>query len=183
MHAPDRVASVGLADGGADLDGILALQRANLESSLAPDEAAREGYVTVVHTRAALEAMHAIQPSIVARVGHELVGYALVMPVECRPLVPILEPMFAKLAELNIDIRRTYIMGQVCIAKPWRGTGLFDAMYAAHRRLFKDRWDLCVTDVALRNTRSLRAHERVGFERLTTYTDASDTWAMVGLRL
>lgn len=40
-----------------------------------------------------------------------------------------------------------------------------------------------MTDVALRNTRSLRAHERVGFERLLTYTDATDTWAMIALRL
>lgn len=176
--------TIGLSDGEADLEGVLRLQRENLEVTVGADEAASQGYVTVVHTREALAAMHAIAPSVVARApSGEVVAYALVMPVECRPFVPILEPMFAKLAGLDLGGARVYIMGQVCVAKAWRGLGLFDALYAAHRALFKDRWDLCVTDVALRNTRSLRAHERVGFERLLTYTDATDTWAMIALRL
>jgi L-amino acid N-acyltransferase YncA len=177
---------IGLADGAHDLEGIMALQRANLEAALGPEAAAREGFVTLVHTREVLAAMHALCPSIVAKVGAEVVAYALVMPVECRAFVPLLEPMFAKLASLELASgdgpgpSSFYVMGQICIAPSHRGTGLFDALYAAHRTHFADRWELCVTDVATRNTRSLRAHERVGFERLATYTDATDTWALIG---
>lgn len=178
-----RAVSIGLSDGAADLDGILALQRQNLEASVGADEAAREGFVTVVHTREALAAMHALCPSIVARVGKEVVGYALVMPLECRAFVPILEPMFDKLATLDLGGARAYIMGQVCIAKSQRGRGIFDSLYAAHRTNLSHRFDLCVTEVAVRNARSLRAHERVGFERLLTYRDATDEWALIGLRL
>jgi GNAT superfamily N-acetyltransferase len=186
--------TIGLANGESDLDGIIALQRANLEVTVGAESAARDGFVTVVHSREVLAAMHAICPSVVAKVGDEVVAYALVMPFECRPFVPILEPMFALLETLDLapsaevpprPIARvpSYVMGQVCVAPAHRGTGLFDALYEAHREHFAGRWELCVTDVATRNTRSLRAHERVGFQRLATYTDATDTWVMVGLWL
>ncbi|MCC6621910.1 MAG: hypothetical protein IT385_11680 [Deltaproteobacteria bacterium] len=122
--------TIGLSDGEADLEGVLRLQRENLEVTVGADEAASQGYVTVVHTREALAAMHAIAPSVVARgPSGEVVAYALVMPVECRPFVPILEPMFAKLAGLDLGGARVYIMGQVCVAKAWRGRGLFDALH------------------------------------------------------
>lgn len=186
--------TVGLSDGARDLEGIIALQRANLEVTLGPERAARDGFVTVAHTPAALAAMHAACPSIVAKRGDQVVAYALVMPFECRPFVPILEPMFELLGTLtfappaerpsgparHIADVAAYVMGQICVAPAQRGTGLFDALYQAHRTHFAARWELCVTDVATRNTRSLRAHERVGFERLATYTDATDTWAMLG---
>jgi RimJ/RimL family protein N-acetyltransferase len=40
-----------------------------------------------------------------------------------------------------------------------------------------------VTEVSTSNTRSLRAHARVGFEVVTTYRDATDEWAVVALGL
>lgn len=176
---------IALSDGDRDLDGIMRLQRDNLEATLGTEAAEREGFVTVVHTREALTAMHSLCPSVVARRRDtgEVLAYAIVMPVECRAFVPVLDEMFAKLATLDLGGARVYIMGQVCIARLWRGRGIFEALYDAHRRYFADRWDLCVTDVAVRNTRSLRAHERVGFRRLLTYRDAQDEWAMIALGL
>jgi RimJ/RimL family protein N-acetyltransferase len=35
------------------------------------------------------------------------------------------------------------------------------------------------TEVATRNTRSMRAHERVGFTVLERYRDATDEWALL----
>jgi RimJ/RimL family protein N-acetyltransferase len=42
-----------------------------------------------------------------------------------------------------------------------------------------------VTEVAARNTRSLRAHARVGFEPLHVYPDATtgEEWHVIGLDL
>ena len=44
-------------------------------------------------------------------------------------------------------------------------------------------YDFMVTEVAARNTRSLRAHERVGFETLRVYDDpeTGEGWHVVGL--
>ena len=167
--------NVGLTESDRDLEGILALQRA----SRAPT---KDGFVTVEHTLDILRAMHALAPSIVARDERgDIVGYALVMPREARTLVPILEPMFALIEQLPPATlpARWYVMGQIAVAPSHRGTGLFDAMYAEHRARYRDRYDAVVTEVATRNTRSMRAHERVGFNTVTTYRDATDEWALI----
>ena len=164
---------IGLAESDRDLEGILALQRA----SRAPTS---DGFVTVQHTLAILQAMHALAPSVVARDDRgDVVGYALVMPRETRALIPILEPMFAMIERLPIATARWYVMGQIAVAPSHRGTGVFDAMYAEHRARYRDRFDVLITEIATRNTRSMRAHARVGFATIETYRDATDEWALV----
>jgi RimJ/RimL family protein N-acetyltransferase len=74
-------------------------------------------------------------------------------------------------------------MGQICIAPEHRGRGIFDALYAGHRRHFADAYDLLVTEVATRNGRSLRAHLRVGFEEVLRYRDDVDEWVLIALPL
>jgi GNAT superfamily N-acetyltransferase len=163
-----------------ELEEILELQRANLPRSLGEQEKAENGFVTVEHTLDVLRRMHALQPSIVAKHQHHLAGYALVMPVETRVFVPVLAPMFERLdANARLTDTRYYVMGQICVAKPYRGQGVFDALYAAHRDHLRHRYDACVTEISVRNPRSLRAHQRVGFQELERYRDATDEWVVV----
>lgn len=172
---------IGPVDSDDDLAQILALQRDNREASVSPSEARSQGFVTVVHTLDVLRSMHAFAPSIVARAERDVVvGYALTMTVECRPLLPVLDPLFALIGELGIE--RCYVMGQVCVARSHRGRGLFDALYAEHRARFSQRFDVLVTEVATRNTRSLRAHERVGFREIKRYRDDTDEWSTIAWR-
>jgi ribosomal protein S18 acetylase RimI-like enzyme len=173
-----------LVEAHPELDDILALQRENLRGVGTAEDERREGFVTVEHTREVLEAMHAIAPSVIAREDGALAGYALVMPVETRALVPILGPMFDQLDAITWRGRPLaetayYVMGQICVARDYRGRGVVDAMYREHRARYADRFTACVTEIATRNTRSLRVHERVGFETIHTYRDLEDEWAVV----
>ncbi|WP_394830300.1 GNAT family N-acetyltransferase [Pendulispora rubella] len=168
----------------ADLEDILTLQRENHRDVVQEEDARREGFVTVAHTLDALEGMHSIAPSVIAREGAELAGYALVMPVEARTLVPILAPMFRQFEVLEwhgkpLAALRYYVMGQICVARTHRGRGVVDAMYHEHRARYASRFELCVTEIATRNTRSMRVHERVGFKLVKTYRDAHEEWAVV----
>jgi L-amino acid N-acyltransferase YncA len=178
MMTGEHHTTVGLAANDKDLEGILALQRANLEATLADR---RNGFVTVVHTLPILRAMHAQLPNVVAHANGHVVAYALAMAREARALLPILEPMFQRLDAL-LPRERFYVMGQICVAASHRGTGLFDRLYAAHRQHYSAVYDCVVTEVAVRNARSLRAHERVGFTLLERYRDATDDWALLRLR-
>lgn len=189
MNEAPRPFEVSAARGAGDLRGILALQEQNLATAINADEAAQQGFVTVSHELDALLAMHALAPSIVARAvdggAERIVGYALAMPLETRRLVPILEPMFQKLDTLSwragpLSGVRYYVMGQVCVAKAYRGQGVFDALYRGHRDTYAGRFELLVTEIAARNIRSLRAHQRVGFELLERYRDDVDDWLIVG---
>lgn len=164
--------SVGLARED-DLPGILALQAA----SRAPTA---DGFVTVQHTLDILRAMHALAPSVIGRDSSgAVIAYAITMPRETRALIPILEPMFQRLEQLLPPSTPFYVMGQIAVAPSHRGSGVFDALYAEHRTQYRDRFALLITEVATRNTRSMRAHERVGFRTLETYRDATDEWALI----
>jgi ribosomal protein S18 acetylase RimI-like enzyme len=162
-----------------ELQQIVELQRRNLPHSLGERDIAENGFVTVEHTLDVLRQMNAVAPSIVAKDGAELAGYALVMPVECRSFIPVLQPMFQRLEALGVFQRRFYVMGQICVAKPYRGRGVFDLLYRTHHERLRQRFDSVVTEVSVRNPRSLRAHRRVGFEELERYRDATDEWVLL----
>ncbi|HWE26156.1 MAG TPA: GNAT family N-acetyltransferase [Myxococcales bacterium] len=162
-----------------ELQQILELQQRNLPRNLSERDATADGFVTVEHTLDLLRLMHALVPSIVSKDGDELAGYALVMPVECRSFIPVLAPMFQRLEALGMFRRRFYVMGQICVAPAYRGRGVFDQLYAAHREHLRGRFDACVTEVSVRNGRSLRAHQRVGFTELERYRDETDEWVLL----
>jgi len=163
----------------AELVQVLELQRLNLARNLDEREIAENGFVTVEHTLDVLRRLHALAPSIIAKDGSDLAGYALVMPLECRSFVPLLEPMFRRLEALGMFRGRFYVMGQICVAKPYRGRGVFDLLYRAHRERLRGNFDSVVTEVSVRNGRSLRAHQRVGFEELERYRDVTDEWVVL----
>ena len=170
---------VGPVQNDRELQQVLALQRENLARSLAPEQVARDGFVTVEHSLDVLKRMHAMAPSIIAKEGDALAGYALVMPVEARSFVAVLEPMFQRLESLGLFRERFYVMGQICVAPAWRGRGVFDLLYRAHRRQLSPSYDSVVTEVATRNARSMRAHARIGFVLIDRYRDATDEWALL----
>jgi hypothetical protein len=177
-----------LAENTADFEGILALQRANLKRSLSERESGEQGFVTLVHTLDVLERMHELAPSVVAKSGSDVVGYALTMLVEARPLVPALAPMFeqierASLRGVPLTERRFYVMGQICVARAFRSRGVFEALYAEHDARYAGRFDCLVTEISSSNARSLRAHARVGFEPVARYGHAGDEWVVVARAL
>ncbi len=163
---------IGLARHELDLEGVLALQKA----SRAPT---KDGFVTVQHDLVILQSMHRIAPSVLAWDEHDrVVAYALTMPRETRALVPTLEPMFQMLEGMSLT-GSWYVMGQVAVAPSQRGTGVFDALYAEHKLRYQGQFDQIITEVATRNPRSLRAHQRVGFRTIQTYRDATEEWALI----
>jgi len=170
---------------------ILELQARNHPSALTPRTMADQGFVTVRHSASVLQRMSEAAPAIVAKAAGRVVGYALVMPRNFAADVPILRPLFELLDTLSwkgVSLRtspRWFVMGQICIADGYRGIGIFDGLYRTMAGIYRDRFDFTVTEVAARNTRSLRAHERVGFQALHFYADATtrEDWHIIALDL
>ncbi len=71
------------------------------------------------------------------------------------------------------------VMGQVYIDKAYRGRGVFDGIYAKMQAEFSSKYDYLITEIASRNTRSRRAHQRVGFEHLLSYSADREQWELV----
>ncbi len=169
--------------------GILELQAAN-HKTVVNDQVKREqGFVTVKHNLIQLKQLMTYAPQIIAVDEDDtVVGYALVMVKELRNAIPTLVPLFDVIEQLSfegkpISEQSWYVMGQVCVAHDYRSKGVFRQLYAAHKALLKEQFDLCITDISKSNTRSIAAHQAVGFELLYTFTDDQDDWEVVVLKL
>ena len=167
-----------------ELQQILDLQKQNLRGVKSPGVEKEQGFVTVTHNMDKLQQMHTIEPSIIVKDDDVLAGYALVMPAACSSIIPELLTLFKGLEKLSYKEKplqqyRYYVMGQVCVAEAYRGRGVFDLLYQKHKEVLSHAYDFVITEVATRNKRSMRAHERVGFKLLHTHRNDLDEWAMI----
>jgi ribosomal protein S18 acetylase RimI-like enzyme len=167
-----------------ELKQIIALQQQNLKQHLSESEKHSQGFVTVVHTPDMLQQMHSYGASIIVKDNDTLAGYALTMMNDYKNDVPELLGMYAILDAQQwkgtlLPNYRYYVMGQICVDSSYRGQGIFDMLYQKHKDVYQPQFDLLVTEISTSNTRSQRAHERVGFKTIYTYRDVIDEWNVV----
>lgn len=174
-----------IANTEQDLSAILHLQHENLAASLSRQELEDQGFVTVEHDLPLLRRMNSPHPHQIAKDGNAVVAYALVMLRDFRFDIPVLMPMFDQIDHLYYQGRALHtapyvVMGQICIAKAYRGQGVFRGLYAAMGDRLRGHFDMIITEVSLRNPRSLRAHHQAGFETIHEFTSADgEEWAIV----
>jgi len=171
-----------------DLEQILALQAENLKENLPESMRFQDGFVTVNHTLDQLAQMNIELPQIVAKADDQIIGYALAMPQSMKFHIKSLIPMFEMLDQLIFNGKplkdyEYYVMGQICIQKEYRGKGIFKGLYEMHKTLFYKNFDLCVTEISTANPRSIKAHEKIGFQTINAYRDDIDEWNVVVLEL
>lgn len=172
------------AKGAKDLQQILDLQWINLPKNISNIEAKDQGFVTVHHDFKILAAMNEKYPHVIAKANNQVVGYALVMLQEFGQQIPILTPMFDKINELvfkedHLVQTPYFVMGQVCVSKDFRGQGVFSGLYQQMKKEMSPHFKYIITEIATRNTRSMRAHAKVGFETIHTYQAPTEEWAIV----
>lgn len=173
-----------LSQSTADLKGILSLQQENLSTILSQEEKDKQGFVTIQHNLDQLQSMHSVAPHVLAKEKDQVVGYVLAMTLASRDLVPLMVPLFENFDQSEIGRKKVtdynpMVVGQVCVGKSQRGTGLFDKLYTKYREQYASTHDFAITSVALSNYRSLAAHQRVGFKILHTFQDSLHPWAIV----
>ncbi len=168
-----------------DIEQMLALQKENLSQNISRQEAIEQGFLTVQHNFALLEKMNLLAPSVIAQAEGKVVGYCLAMLPRFQQDIPILAPMFEMFQTIDYQDKmlskyQYLVMGQVCVSKDYRGLGIFDKMYAHLKETYKDRYEMLITEVATRNTRSMRAHQRVGLQPVHEYTSKEgENWAVM----
>lgn len=172
------------ASSDQDLSQIVALQKSNLPAGLTEEERRAQGFVTVVHTTELLADMNRTHQHIVAKSDDQVVGYALCMLRDFAANIPVLVPMFQTIEQLSwkerpLNSASWLVMGQICVAKEWRGKGVFEGMYQKMKETLSPHFEYCITEVDARNTRSLRAHEKVGFQELERYQSDQVEWVLI----
>ena len=165
-----------LAKDSSDLQGILDLQKANLKSELTAESIEKEGFVTVSHTFEELYQLNVIEKHTIAKVGETVVGYALAMNEKSRTDIAVLAPMFDLFDNLvyknKLVSQYNYmVVGQVCVAKNYRGQSIFDKLYENYKLQHQQNYDFAITEIAVSNIRSRKAHQRIGFDEIHFFTD------------
>ena len=174
------------ASSDEELDQILTLQLQNHKSNITLEEAIKNGFVTVKHTKPLLAAICQPYSHVIAKKGDHVVGYALVMMKDYARDIPELQMMgeIFKIIQHEGKPLNDYsymIMGQICVAEEVRGQQVFDKMYSYMQDYLSNDFQYIVTEVAERNQRSLRAHRRVGFTTIHTYLEEAidEVWHVV----
>lgn len=167
-----------------ELEQIHVLNQQNLKDYIPEDEKLQEGFVSWHYSLQLLEQMHSLAPSIIVKRGEDVVGYALVTLKEACSFHKDLQLMIDNLVSVEYKGRPLmqydfYLMGQVCIHKDYRGKGAFNLLYQQHKKVYSKEYELLVTEISASNKRSLRAHEKIGFETIYAYSDNNDEWNVV----
>jgi len=167
-----------------DLKAILALQKANLKENINLLEAETQGFVTCNHSFEVLKLMNHPYPHIIAKNNQKLAGYALIMSKSHSDKVPEIVSMFTQINQLSYKSKALkdanyVVMGQICVAKNFRGKGVFTSLYETMFAALKPHFTYIITSIATSNKRSVKAHQKVGFKGILTFTDEIEEWVLV----
>ena len=170
--------------GKKEIIGIKELQNRNLKRNLDADEIQKEGFVTAEYSIPLLERMNSIEPSVIAMDNEIVAGYVLVVTKELTGQHDLLDDLFNEidrqiykgdiLKEINYAI-----VGQLCVAKMYRGSGLVQKMYYFCKEQLCKEYKYLLTDIEDKNPRSIKAHVKTGFEIIGSSNYGNGNWHIV----
>lgn len=167
-----------------ELIGLKQLQTNNLRRLIGEEEAMKEGFVTSEYELSLLQQMHNIHPSIIVKEGDEVVGYTIVTNKEIYGAHPELDHLYNTLDATEykgalLKNSNYILIGQVCVAKSHRGQGWVPKMYDYYKNLHAKKYTYLVTDISQANKRSIRMHNKIGFETIGVIEQVGTGWDIV----
>jgi len=160
------------------------LSQQNLKTNLDAETKSEQGFVTWLYSVQLLKQIHQLAPSIIVKDGDAIAGYALATLKESSSFHADLKKMFRDLEIVQhkgkpLTHYHFYCMGQICVAKPYRGKGVVPMLYNKHKEVYGGQYEFILTEISTNNVRSLKAHAKIGFETIYTYKDEKDEWDVV----
>jgi L-amino acid N-acyltransferase YncA len=165
---------------------ILDLQKRNLKKYLSETEKESQGFVTAEHTFEQLKKINDAEPCVIITDNGKVIAYAIAMLESATNDMPVFDDLFSTVASLTykdcpMTTYKYIFVGQLCIDKNYRGLGLVEKLYAFYKEELKSKYDFAVTDISEHNPRSIRAHQKSGFEVIHTFYDSftESNWHIV----
>jgi len=160
------------------------LNQQNLKQNLDDETKEQQGFVTWLYPLDLLKKMHQLSPSVIVKEENDVIAYALTTLRESQIFHPDLKTMFHNLEPVQfknqpLSFYKFYCMGQICIAQEYRGKGVCKMLYQKHKEIYGSQYDFILTEISTSNIRSLKAHDKIGFQTIYTYRDAMDEWNVV----
>lgn len=148
-----------------DMEGIFALLKKYHRDTIDPADKP-DGFVTTQMTNEQMTALIEQENGVtIAEHEGKIVAFALAAPWAFWAEWPLFMHMIHILPEYTFNgvpltVEGTYQYGPVCVDRSVRGTGVFEAVFAASLRSMKERFPVMVTFINQINDRSYAAHTR-----------------------
>ena len=167
-----------------ELRQVKEIQNRHQKESIALELRETTGFVTAEYEISLLEKMHRFLPSIIAKDGDIVVGYALVTDPRIMGCHDLLDDLFDQINKLTFDkhpLKETNytVVGQLCVDSNYGRRGIAQGLYKKYRESYSDFFDYCITDVDCNNPRSLRTHLRAGFQIIHKIEYGNAEWDIV----
>ena len=179
-----RMIQIKLVASDNEILQIKQLQEKNLRQYISDEEAASQGFLTASYSIEYLKAMNTSFPSVIAKDDELVIGYAMITTPAMREGHDLIKDLFSNIdrsiykGRLLADIKYV-VVGQLCVAKEYRGQNLVKRMYDYFAEAVKDEYEFMVTDVDCDNHRSLKAHAKSGFEVINSLVYGGKKWDIV----
>lgn len=147
------------------LDGLLELLQANHVNNV-PEERKIEGFVTTNITKEQLcDLIEKENGVTVALEDGKVIGFALAASWDFWKPWPLFAYMIEHLPEFSLNgetftVENSYQYGPVCVDRAYRGTGVFEKIFAHSLQSMAGRFPYMVTFINQVNPRSYAAHTR-----------------------
>jgi ribosomal protein S18 acetylase RimI-like enzyme len=165
---------------------ILDLQKRNLRKNLSEEEIKSQGFLTAEHSFEALKQINDTEPAIVATHHGKVIAYAIAMKKEAAVGMTVFDDLFKTVESLSfkgnpMSSFKYIFVGQLCVDKGFRGQNLVERLYAFYKEQLKHKYDFAITDISENNPRSIKAHQKSGFEIINTFFDnfTGSNWCIV----
>ncbi len=160
------------------------IQKRHQKESITPELRETTGFVTAEYEISLLEKMHRLLPSIIAKEGDKVVGYALVTDPRIIGCHDLLDDLFDQINKLNFDNHplknaNYTVVGQLCVDSDYGRRGIAQGLYKKYQESYSGSFDYCITDVDCNNPRSLRTHLKTGFQTIHKIEYGNAEWDIV----
>ena len=148
-----------------DMEGVFALLRRYHVNSISPEDKP-DGFVTTNLTEEQMAALITEEKGVtVAKNGDKIVAFALAASWNFWKEWPLFAYMIQELPNYQLDgvtltAENSYQYGPVCVDMAYRGTGLFEKVFAFSLHSMAERFPIMATFVNQINPRSYAAHSR-----------------------
>lgn len=146
-----------------DIPAVLALLKANHADNVADKS---NGFVTTNITEEQMAALILNENGVtIAKDGDKIVAFALAASWKSWSVWPFFVNMIKELPKFSFEgeslsTENTYQYGPVCVDSAYRGSGVFEQVFAASLSSMQDRYPLMATFINMVNPRSYAAHTR-----------------------
>ena len=173
-----------LAKNITEVEEIKSLQTRNLKKNISLKNRLIDGFLTASYSISFLNKMNELTPAIIAKQSNRVIGYVLATDRSLLSEHPLLRDLSSQINKISfrnktIEDFNYLVVGQLCVAKEFRGLGIAQQLYIHFKKAYKNRYAFAITDVDQKNNASLGIHLKVGFKALSTLNYGKSKWDVV----